>query len=125
MPEIDVTYGDQKRDFIFVDDVADAYIAALEYGINNKFHYKKYEVGTGNSVSVKNFLDTIKNISKSNTKINYGAIPYRSDEIMMSEADNLDLLALGWEPKFTIESGIKAIIERESDDVINDCNSNI
>jgi len=111
---VDVTYGDQKRDFVFVDDVSDAYITTLNYGLKNNFRYKKFEVGTGETTSIKVLLNQIKNISKSKTIINFGAIPYRDDEIMMSQADNIDLLELGWKPIFKIDEGIKKIIEREN-----------
>ena len=109
---IDITYGDQKRDFIFIDDVCNAYLKALEYGLNTNFHYKSFEVGTGIPVKINDFVSKIKKLSNSNTKINFGAIPYRDDEIMISVADNLDLINLGWKPEYDLENGLIEILKR-------------
>lgn len=125
LESVNVTNGDQKRDFIFVDDVADAYLAALNYGLRSNFRYRQFDVGTGQAISIKEFLTTVKRISKSDTVINFGAIPYRDDEIMLSEADNIDLLELGWRPKFTVEEGIKEIMRREQNVLADNCHTNI
>ena len=122
---VDCTYGDQKRDFIFVDDVCNAYLKVFEFALNNKFRYKSFDVGTGKAVPVKDFIRKIKDISGSSTEIRFGALPYRDDEIMLSEADNIDLCNLGWTPKFDYVSGIKLTIERWQNEIINNCNTNL
>lgn len=108
---IDLTYGDQKRDFIYVEDVVSAYIKVLEYMYIHSFRYKSFDIGTGDAVSIKDFVTQIKNISKSNTKLNFGALPYREDEIMCSRADIIDLNDLGWKPKYNYVTGLEKIIK--------------
>lgn len=50
--------GSQTRDFIFVDDVVDAFVRGLDRGSGLAMN-----IGTGNQVSVQNLFDTIaKNI---------------------------------------------------------------
>ena len=122
---VNCTFGDQKRDFIFVDDVCNAYLTVLDYGLKNKFRYRNFDIGTGTAVSIKDFVMKIKEISNSDTKLNFGAMPYRDDEIMLSVADNIDLCNLGWEPKFDYISGIKTVIEREKYEIINHCRTDI
>lgn len=104
--EVDCTYGDQKRDFIYVEDVCSAYKKVLEYGHQHKFRYKSFNVGTSTATSVRDFITEIKKLSNSPTKLNFGAIPYREDEIMLSVADNTELCDLGWKPDYSLQEGI-------------------
>lgn len=106
---LNLTGGEQKRDFIHVSDVVSAYLAILKH-INQEFHFREYYVGNGKSFSIKEFTSYVKEFSNSNTKLNFGALEYRSDEIMNSVADNSELLNLGWSPKFDLEHGIKEIL---------------
>lgn len=106
---IDLTDGQQKRDFIYVKDVVDAYIKILDC-MSEYFKYREYNVGLGNSISIKYFVTQIKEISKSHTQLNFGAIPYREDEIMNSTADNSSLINIGWVPNYTIEDALHEIV---------------
>lgn len=112
-PSIDLTYGDQKRDFIYIQDVVSAYKVILDFCLNNKIKYRDFEIGTGISTSVKEFASTVKQKAKSNTMINFGVIPYREDEIFISVAENSSLLNLGWQPKYNIKEGIEKYINYE------------
>lgn len=109
---INLTSGDQKRDFIYVEDVADTYIAAINFGRNNLFRYRQFSVGTGISYSLKDFCNLVKSLSKSKTNLDYGKIPYREDEIMNSVADTMELNSLLDTSKFyTIKEGISKILQ--------------
>jgi nucleoside-diphosphate-sugar epimerase len=50
-------------------------------------------------------------VSRSQTKILFGAKKYREDEIMLSVADNTSLLDLGWEPEVSPRAGLKNIFD--------------
>jgi len=110
LPYIPLTAGNQKRDFIYVDDVTSAYIFILHYMMKEKFKYKVFEVGTGESISVRNLVKKIKIISGSKSVLGFGDIEYRNDEIMDSKAENSNLIDLGWRPFISLENGIKKII---------------
>lgn len=109
--EVNLTHGHQRRDFIYIDDVANAYKHIIDYAIENNFCYKTFEVGRGEALELRMFIEKVKEISGSSTKLNYGKIPYRSDEIMESKADIQELKNLGWQPEFSIEEGIKKTLE--------------
>jgi nucleoside-diphosphate-sugar epimerase len=108
---IDLTHGHQKRDFIYIDDVVDAFTIIVEHSLNNELTYSTYEIGSGKSIEIRKIVDLIKKISKSNTNLKFGEIPYRSDEIMESKADIIQITSLGWSPKINIENGISSIFK--------------
>ena len=106
---IKLTEGNQKRDFIYVSDVVDAYMIVLK-SKNILENYKEFEVGRGSSVTVKEFVSKIHSLIDSKSKLLFGAIETRFDEIEDSKAKNFDLIALGWKPKVSIDIAIKRIL---------------
>ena len=107
---VSLTHGHQKRDFIYLDDVVSAFMLLIEYGRHNNFSFSSFEVGTGTSVQIRDFLEEIKIISSSDTTLGFGDIAYRSDEIMESKADIKRLLELGWTPTVSISDGVSKIL---------------
>ncbi len=105
---IDCTTAKQKRDFIYIDDVVSAYLKILQEDINPG-HYD-VEVGTGRSVELKEVFEMIKKETNSMSKINYGAIAMRNDEIMESHADTSFLNRLGWNAEFSLQKGIEKML---------------
>ncbi|MCW7548259.1 NAD(P)-dependent oxidoreductase [Photorhabdus sp. APURE] len=108
--KIDCTDCSQKRDFIYIDDVIDAYITVLKYGTLPG--YVEYGVGLGYSVTMKDFIECLKKQLISNISIDYGALPHRKNEIMNSYADNSSLVVLGWKPKTNYLEGINNMIKK-------------
>lgn len=106
---IDLTEGRQKRDFIHITDVVSAYKCVLNESFKTPL-FKEYEVGTGESYSVKELVDIVKAISKSKTTLNFGALEYRDGEVMYSKANNLELKSLGWSPKYSLVEGLKLTV---------------
>ena len=119
-----ITYGQQKRDFVYIDDVCEAFKTILDNYKKFAFHYLTFEVGTGKSIPIRSFIENIKRISNSKTQLNFGKLPYREDEIMSSKADISFLENLGWKPTVMIEEGItKIITEYKKNGVIVNNNS--
>ena len=111
LPRVHLTHGHQTRDFIYVDDVSEAFMKLIEYGSNHKFTFKEFEVGTGESVQVCDFAQVIKDISHSPSVLGFGDIKYRSDETMDSKADISALAELGWAPSIGIREGLMHILD--------------
>jgi nucleoside-diphosphate-sugar epimerase len=107
-----LTEANQKRDFIYSSDVVNAFITVLKEG-KEKIGFEEYEVGTGHSISVKEFVLKIAAITKSDAKLIFGAIPTRKDEIMDSKACTNNLNALGWYPKFETDKALGMVIDAE------------
>lgn len=107
---INCTEGNQKRDFIFVDDVVSAYVVVLN-SLYDSTCYVEHEVGMGESIELKDFIEKIKlEMGSVNVKINYGTLPMREYEIMDSKADNTSLIALGWQPEMNIDKAIQSTV---------------
>ncbi|MCI1648744.1 MAG: NAD-dependent epimerase/dehydratase family protein [Bacteroides sp.] len=77
---LNVSPCEQKRDFIYVDD----FVLKLRSLLEN---YSKcigeiINVSSGYSISLKEIIELYKKELGSTSKINYGAIPYRENEVM-------------------------------------------
>jgi nucleoside-diphosphate-sugar epimerase len=102
---IDLTAGEQTRDFIYIKDVVSAFICVLSSS-NVLDRYQEFEVGTAKSTSIKSLVLLMKEITNSDSKLNLGQLPYREGEIMKSKSDNSALLNLGWKPNYSLKEGL-------------------
>ena len=109
--EIDLTDGEQKRDFIHVDDVVSAVCRVIQAELLKGFGYKHYDVGTGTSIRIRDFVESVKRLCASSAKLNFGALPNRAAEFLDSYADTEALRAIGWVPKIDIDTGINEVLE--------------
>ncbi|MBD3843270.1 MAG: NAD-dependent epimerase/dehydratase [Campylobacterales bacterium] len=112
--KIDLTSGVQKRDFIYIDDIVSAYETMIK-NIDIFSNYEEFELGSGKSIEVKEFVKQIVkelNVNQTiTTKLNFGAVAYRANENMNMEANITKLQNLGWRPQVSIKDGIKKIIK--------------
>lgn len=107
---VKLTDGTQKRDFIYLDDVVSAYC----FVINNKERIKgfeEFEVGTGESHTIREFVELAKGLLNSSTELSWGSLPMRKNEFMDSKADTSMLGKLGWMPQFSFQKGVKTFID--------------
>lgn len=110
--EILLTNGLQKRDFIYVNDVASAYIKVIK-----NFHflkdYQEYEVGTGKSINIKEFVLKLAKITNSKSILNFGALPSRQGDIEDSFANIAEIKKLGWAQEQDMDAYLNQIIKNE------------
>jgi CDP-paratose synthetase len=107
---IDLTSGEQRRDFIYVDDVVDAAMRIVDSEVLRGAGYKNFDVGTGKSTSIKEFMFTLKHLTNSNSLLNFGALNSRSGEFDNSFADTFPLGKVGWVAKVDLISGLKKLV---------------
>jgi nucleoside-diphosphate-sugar epimerase len=110
VPDLNLTPGDQKRDFIYIDDAVDAYLKIWEHTYLSSGYYQEYGVGSGNAVTIRAFVEMTKKITHSSTRTNFGAIPYRHNEVMDSNINIEPLKALGWESRVDLATGIRLVM---------------
>ena len=116
--EIDLTKGDQKRDFIYISDAVSAVGMIIKNNICKKLKFRHYDIGTGESISIKEIILTVKALSKSNIILNFGALPYRKGEFNDIYANTLAIRKIDWAPKIDIKTGLLNVIN-ESNKVSN------
>ncbi len=112
--KIDLTEGKQKRDFIFIDDVVDAFMRIITHGATLSKGYFNYEIGTDCNVSIRKFVTLAKELAgNKETILNFNVLPYRENEVMESAVDITEIKKLGWQSKFSLEKGLKETIKHE------------
>jgi nucleoside-diphosphate-sugar epimerase len=109
---LELTPGEQKRDFIYVDDVVSAYMTVLNNDNKDNKWFEEYDVGTGKSITIKEFVETVWRLTNSKIKLDFGVLPYRKDEIMNSTPNIKGLIDLGWECKYSLEEGLSLTINK-------------
>lgn len=107
---INLTPGKQRRDFIYIDDVINAYLAILPHLVS-----EHYEVGTTKTYSIEEMVLLVKALTQSSSAIKTGAIPYTPHELMHSKANIDTLKQLGWMPSVTLKDGLPQTIQSMRD----------
>jgi len=106
VPEIRLTEGRQKRDFIHIEDLVDAMICLLDRAEELPDGWLNVPVGSGESIPVRQFAELARRLAGTSTRLNFGAVPTRPGEPDDLCADLAFLRRLGWRPKLSIEEGI-------------------
>lgn len=112
LSELKLTEGTQRRDFIYIDDV----VSALNVVVKQRAQLDiaiDIEIGLGIAPTIRDFVETVHQLTSSQTSLLFGAIPYRPNEPMHHQADITNIKALGWQPKFDLQAGLKQTIELE------------
>jgi UDP-glucose 4-epimerase len=99
--------GTCVRDYVHVDDVAGAYLAAVG-SLMNGGRSAVYNIGTGNGYSVRELLETVRKVTK--RTICEAPSSRRSGDVAALVADAARIRAeLAWRPQFTdLESIIRS-----------------
>jgi nucleoside-diphosphate-sugar epimerase len=112
-PELKLTLGEQKRDFVHVDDVVDAYATVIDRLLEFAPGFNELDVGSGRAVTIREFVECVRCLTEATTQLKFGALPYRTSEPMFSQADTTHLAALGWANRYDLPAGLAQTIERE------------
>lgn len=95
------------RDYIDVNDVADAHIAAIQYMIKNKPGIETFNLGTGRGLSVIELIKAFE--SANNIKLNYIIAERRPGDVPELWANaHLANQKLGWKAKRSLEDTLKS-----------------
>ncbi|MCP4649280.1 MAG: NAD(P)-dependent oxidoreductase [PVC group bacterium] len=105
--EIKASGGEQERDFIYVGDVVNAYLLLLKKTDNIKDDFTEFNIGTGDVMSFRTFIEKIEKSIEKKAIVSWGAVPYRKNELFYSKADISHInQVLGWSPEVSLEQGL-------------------
>lgn len=93
--------GTPLREFLFVDDMAQAVVFALE----NKLPEYLYNIGTGTDLTIKELAETIQKITGHQGEIVWDSL--KPDGTPRKLMDISKMHALGWKHKVNLEEGIQ------------------
>jgi UDP-glucose 4-epimerase len=97
--------GEQTRDFVFVDDVVRANLAAADGGVRGA-----YNIGTGRATSVNTIYRTLARLTGSGVRAQSGP-PRPGDVRHITLAAAAAEAALNWSAPTTIERGLAATVD--------------
>ena len=102
-----VSFGEQLRDFCYIDDVVSAIFLAL---VSKNALGEVINISSGIPISIKKVIVLIQSLIESGNP-QFGEIPYRNGENMalygdISKAEKI----LGWSPSVSLVDGLKKVI---------------
>jgi len=102
-----LTWGEQIRDYLQVEDVASAIAAILRTRLTGEVN-----IGSGNPISIHDLTMKIGTLLERSELLEYGAIPYNPDDPRFVCANNRRLVdQTGWKPRFDLEEGLLHTID--------------
>lgn len=106
---IQVTKGQQTREFHYISDIVDGFLLAAT---NKKAIGEIIDLGTGKEHTVKEVVEMIVKLTDYRLKWRLGDLPYRENEMFRfycggEKAKRL----LKWQPKISLKDGLKKTIE--------------
>ena len=105
---IELTSGGQTRDFVFVEDVVEAFLkAATASGVEGE----TFNVATGSATSVREMVLTILQMMNTKVKPLFGARLSRKSELWSLSGDpSRAKLKLNWTPRVSLKQGLQKTI---------------
>jgi GDP-L-fucose synthase len=96
--------GEPMREFLYVDDLADACVFLMnKYGFNDIGEF--INIGTGTDVSIAELAQVVKNLTGYEGEIQHDYT--KPDGTPRKLLDISKIRSLGWQPKTSLEDGIK------------------
>ena len=97
--------GAQERDFVYVGDVIEAYLKALEQEAN-----EEYNIGAGYGTSVNEIFDMLAEATGYKERPVYGP-PREGDVFKISLDSSKAESLLGWSPQVDMATGLKLTVD--------------
>jgi nucleoside-diphosphate-sugar epimerase len=105
---IDLTGGEQTRDFVFVEDIAEAFLIAVEA---NDVAGETFNLCTGTETTVRELAQKVVDLTGTSAELRFGALPYRDDELWSLSGDPRRSAArLGWTARTSLHEGLQRTV---------------
>lgn len=99
--------GHQIRDFLYVQDAAEAFVALLESTVLGPVN-----IASGKPVIVRDLINKIGEVQNRPDLIQLGAVPLRADEphFLVANVNRLTT-EVGWSPKYDLTQGLEQTVK--------------
>jgi nucleoside-diphosphate-sugar epimerase len=105
-----LTDPNTARDFVYIDDVVDAFLLAASRSTQERGAI--YNVGTGVQTTVRDAVEVAQKVLKISAAPRWGTMPDRSWDTTVWVADNQKIRTeLDWSPQHTFEQGFRRAVE--------------
>lgn len=106
--KLEFTAGTQNYDFVYIDDVAEAFRLIAEKGQNNT----TYVIGSGHAQALRNYVVSLHKTTQTSLQLNFGDIPYMGVNLGLECFDASNLVEdTGFSPRVDFEEGIARTYE--------------
>ena len=100
------SHGRQIRDYLHVQDVADGLVALLDSEVRGAVN-----VSSGQATTLREIVLAIGRLMGRPELVQLGAIPARANDAPLVVGSNSRAAALGWQPRYDLETGLRQTIE--------------
>lgn len=101
------SHGEQIRDYLHVEDVADAFVALLESDVTGPVN-----IGSGRPIALKDVIDTIAEKLDRRDLVRLGTRPPAPNDTHLVVADVSRLFEeVGWQPTYDLDGGLAQTID--------------
>ena len=108
--EINLGYGEPYRNFIYIDDLLDAWETVITNP--DKCQGEIFCIGPDNAIKIKDYVTLIANKIGWEGHVNWNTKPPRPGEIYLLNSTNHKITTrLGWSPKVGLSEGLDRTIE--------------
>jgi len=100
------TPGNQIRDYLYVDDVATAFVGLLDAEVTGPVN-----IASGRGVAIRDLVQTLGEVCGRPDLIRLGALPARADEPSVIFGDSGRLRSIvGWKPRWELRAGLEKTV---------------
>jgi nucleoside-diphosphate-sugar epimerase len=100
-----LTEGEQEWSYLYITDL----VAAFSTAVNSNLH-GIVNVGNPNTYKIRDVAEAIGRHLGKQHLLNFGAVPYREDQVMLMSPACETLMSQGWHPKVGLEEGIRETV---------------
>ncbi len=113
--QIKLSPGGQKLDYLFIDDVVDAFVHSIQCVENQKEKEKEYALKTEQLHSLKEVVEIFDRAYHSKLNVEWGIFDYRPREVFIPYGGIQPLE--GWKAKYNLYEGFCKMRQRELEGV--------